>query len=158
MTAGTDRARESEGGQGTGQGTGNGPGHGPGHGPGREAHGSGHGAGGDAAHGLAHVLPLKVLAVVWVALLILTVVTVGVTRFDLGSMNLWVAMAIATVKGGLVALYFMHLRYDRPFNAVIFITALLFVGLFVGLSMTDTEAYQPDLIPGYAPAMEQGGR
>ena len=43
---------------------------------------------------------------------------------DLGGLNLWIAMAIATVKATLVVLYFMHMRYDRPVNAIVFVTAL----------------------------------
>jgi cytochrome c oxidase subunit 4 len=78
---------------------------------------------------------------------------VGATRFDLGSINLWLAMGIATLKVGLVVLYFMHLRYDRPINAIIFLGTLLFVFLFVGLALMDTMAYQPELIPGYSPDM-----
>jgi len=55
----------------------------------------------------------------------------------------------------MVALFFMHLRWDRPINAVIFIGTLLFVALFVGITLTDTGSYQPELIPGYAPGMPQ---
>ena len=106
-------------------------------------------------HGLAHVMPLKVLAAVWIALLVLTFVTVAVTWVELGSLNLWIAMAIATLKASLVALYFMHLRYDRPINAIVFVTALCFVMLFVGIALTDTAAYKPEMIPGYAPEMPQ---
>lgn len=105
-------------------------------------------------HGLAHVMPLRILAGVWIALLVLTVVTVAATKVNLGSGNLWLALAIATTKATFVALYFMHLRYDRPFNAIVFVTAFVFFLLFVGLALMDTEAYRPDLIPGYAPAME----
>ena len=108
-----------------------------------------------ASHGLAHVMPLWLLAAVWVGLVVLTVLTVAATRINLGGANLWIAIGIATVKASLVALYFMHLRYDRPFNAIVLITALLFVTLFVGLALTDTKAYQPEMIPGYAPAMEK---
>src|SRR5512147_1252962 len=114
----------------------------------------GHGGSG-AARGLAHILPLKVLVAVWVTLLVLTVVTVAVTKVDLGGLNLWIAMIIATVKGSLVVLYFMHLRYDRPFNAIVFVSALLFFALFAGLALTDTAEYRPEMIPGYAPAMQQ---
>jgi cytochrome c oxidase subunit 4 len=105
------------------------------------------------AHGLAHVMPVKVLAAIWVALLVLTFVTVAVTWVEMGSLNLWVALAIATLKASLVALYFMHLRYDRPINAIVFLTAFVFVMLFVGLALTDTAAYKPEMIPGYAPGM-----
>jgi cytochrome c oxidase subunit IV len=108
---------------------------------------------GSRAHSLSHVMPLRILVAVWVALVVLTGVTVGVTHVDLGGLALWVAMAIATLKASLVALYFMHLRYDRPVNLIIFLGTLLFVFLFVGMALVDTQSYQPDLIPGYAPAM-----
>ena len=121
--------------------------------------GAGHGVtAGAAAEGsdpesFVHVLPVKVLLTVFGALVVLTGVTVGASWLDLGAVALWVALGIATVKATLVALYFMHLRYDRPIYGVILVAALLFVLLFVGLALTDTQSYQPDLIPGYAPAM-----
>ncbi len=102
-----------------------------------------------------HVVPMKVLLSVWIGLLVLTVVTVAVTKVNLGNFNLWIAMAIATVKASLVVLYFMHMRYDRPFNAMVFISALLVVALFIGIALIDTGAYQPELIPGYAPGMQR---
>jgi cytochrome c oxidase subunit IV len=113
------------------------------------------GDGGDREHvpSLSHVLSLRVLLGVWTTLVVLTGVTVAATHVDLGSMNLWTALAIATLKASLVALYFMHLRYDRPVNLIIFLGTLFFVCLFVGLALIDTQSYQGDLIPGYAPAM-----
>lgn len=100
-----------------------------------------------------HIMPGKVLLGVWGALVVLTVVTVGATHVQLGSMGLWVALGIATTKATLVALYFMHLRYDRPINGIIFLSTLLFAALFIGLALTDSQSYQPALIPGYAPGM-----
>ncbi len=107
---------------------------------GREAHGG----------AVGHIVTLPVLLAVWAALMVGTVVTVAVAGIDLGAVNLFVALLIATVKASLVVLYFMHLRYDHPFNAVIFIGALLFVALFVSLALMDTIEYQPEMIPGYA--------
>jgi cytochrome c oxidase subunit 4 len=105
-------------------------------------HGDGHGA-----HGFAHVLPLKLLIGVWAALMILTILTVTVTSIDLGrSVNLSIAMAIATVKAGLVGLYFMHLRWDRPFNAMVFTASLLFVALFISITLLDKSEYEPDIV------------
>ena len=100
-----------------------------------------------------HAVPWPLLVAVWAALAVLTYVTVKVTDFNFGALNLWIAMAIATVKGSLVVLYFMHLRWDRPFNAIVLIGALAFVTLFVSLALMDTLAYQPDLIPGQAPEL-----
>jgi len=112
-----------------------------------------------AAHGAhaagAHVVPLKVLMGVWGALLVLTVATVTVTWVDLGPLNLWLALGIATIKASLVALYFMHLRYDKPFNGFLLVCALAFVMLLAGLALLDTWEYRPELIPGYAPAIHR---
>lgn len=102
---------------------------------------------------VGHVVSFRVLATVWLALLALTVITVAVAGVDIGNFNLGVAMAIATVKATLVLLYFMHMRYDRPMNAIVFVAALLFVALFVSIALLDTRAYEPDLIPGYAPGI-----
>jgi cytochrome c oxidase subunit 4 len=102
---------------------------------------------------VAHPVPIRTLLMVLGTLLVLTWVTVAATWLDLGSGNLWLALGIATVKAVLVLLYFMHLRYDAPVNAMVFVAALLFLALFVGLALLDTTRYQPDLIPGYAPGM-----
>ena len=105
---------------------------------------------------VGHVAPLPILIGVGVVLMILTVVTVAVTKIDFGaSANLGIAMTIAVIKGSLVCIYFMHLRWDRPFNSVVLLGALLFVGIFVGFALTDTIEYERQLIPDYAPAIEQ---
>jgi cytochrome c oxidase subunit 4 len=102
-----------------------------------------------------HVVPVRVLVAVWAVLLLLTWTTVSVTKLDLGGMNIVIALAIAAVKCAFVVLYFMHLRYDRPFHAVVFAVALLFVFLFITFALIDTKGYQPDVIPGYAPRMHE---
>ena len=91
-----------------------------------------------SAHsGLGHVVPVWLLAAVFGALLVLTGLTVAVAQVDLGNMNLYLALGIAAVKASLVVLFFMHLFWDRPFNAMIFIGCLLFVSLFIGITLTD---------------------
>lgn len=105
-----------------------------------------------AGHG-THVVPWRTLFAVFAALVALTIATVAATWVDLGKLNLAVAMAIATVKATLVLLYFMHLRWERRFNAVILCATLLFAALFISLALLDSKTYQPELIPGYAPAI-----
>jgi len=39
----------------------------------------------------------------------------------------------------------MHLKWDRPFDGYIFLVAVLFVGMFLALTLTDTDAYQGDV-------------
>ena len=93
-----------------------------------------------------HVVPIKFMVLIWGALIVFTWITVAVTYFDLGAFNLWIAMGIATVKALLVALYFMHLRWDRLFNGFVFLFALIFVMIFVGISLMDTSEYQHEVI------------
>lgn len=102
-----------------------------------------------------HVMPVWLLVAVWGALMVLTVATVSVTRIDLGGLNLWIAMAIAALKATLVALYFMHLRYERSFLGFIFIATLLFVFLFIGITLMDSQLDTPSLIDGYAPLINK---
>ena len=108
----------------------------------------------EAHAGVGHVVPLRLLVGVLLILLVLTVATVAVTWVDLGPFNLIVALVIAVVKASLVALYFMHLRWDRPFNGLVLITSLFLVALFIALALLDSVQYQPDVIPGYAPEMQ----
>lgn len=98
------------------------------------------------SHGVGHVVPLKLLFGVGGALLFFTAVTVWVTYVDLGRTgNLLVAMIIATLKAGLVCAYFMHLRWDRPFNAIVFASSLLFVSLFISIALLDKAEYEEDI-------------
>ena len=73
-----------------------------------------------------HIISAKTFLHVLIALLILTVITVAAAQFDFGAMNAFVAMAIASVKAGLVLLYFMHLKYDDRTYAVIFFLSIFF--------------------------------
>ena len=90
-----------------------------------------------------HVVSVKLLASIFVILMILTGLTYAVTTVDFGySTNLIVAIAIAVIKSFLVALYFMHLRWDNPFNSLCLLTAILFVGLFIVITSIDSGQYQ----------------
>lgn len=97
------------------------------------------------AHEGPHVVPLWLLAAVLAVLLLLTVITVAVTLVDLGNFNIIVALLIAVVKAALVVLYFMHLRWDSPFNSLILISSLLFVAVFMAFALIDTAEYQPNV-------------
>src|SRR6188768_515238 len=112
-------------------------------GHGHGGHGDAHAHGDDHGHGLAHTMPLPLLFGVLGALLALTVATVAVTSIDLGAQgNLVVAMIIATVKAALVCVFFMHLLWDKKFNAVLFLTSVLLLILFLSLTTNDRGEYQ----------------
>lgn len=96
----------------------------------------------DDHHRLGHVLPMSTLAKVLGALLLLTGLTVVTGKMDLYGFDLTVAMLIATTKAILVGLVFMHLKYDKSFHGFIFLCSILFVGVFLAYTLTDTQEYQ----------------
>lgn len=84
-----------------------------------------------------HIIPIKTLGLVLVFLFGLTVVTVGISRVDLGALNIWAALSIATLKCTLVLLYFMHLKYDNRLLTWGLIITLGFVAILIGFLFWD---------------------
>ena len=74
---------------------------------------------------------VRVYITVFVALMVLTIVTVAVSRFHLPvPIAVTVALLVAIIKGSLVACYFMHLISERKLiYAVLALTAVFFLAL-----------------------------
>jgi len=81
--------------------------------------------------------PYRTYLFVWLALLVLTVVTWLVSYVHLGMLNVAVAMLIASAKAALVALFFMHLRYESRLLWAFAIFPLGFLALIVGGTLVD---------------------
>jgi len=86
-----------------------------------------------------HFQPYRHLLAVLLGLLVLTAVTVAVSRIQLGALNVWAAILIASVKSSLVLLFFMHLKYEgrlirTTFLVTIFTLAILISFLFWDVS------------------------
>ena len=82
-------------------------------------------------------MSFRCLTTVWLLLLILTGITVEVSRFDLGSINVWGALGIATLKASLVIFYFMHLKNEPRMLVICLLIALLTLATFIGLTFFD---------------------
>ena len=82
---------------------------------------------------------------VFAALMVLTVITVAIgiyLRFENEFVNVLLALLVACVKGSLVAMFFMHLKYEGKLIYLIFISPLilcviLIVALIPDILMTD---------------------
>jgi len=95
-----------------------------------------------------HTIGLKSYLIILFWLLLLTGLTVGVSLVDFGSFNAFIAMLIATIKGVLVLLYFMHLKYDDKLYWVIFGSSVFFVIillLFAEIDLATRILEQPTL-------------
>ncbi len=84
-----------------------------------------------------HIVSFETCLKVFAALLVLTVVTVLVSRVDLGAFNFTVAMIIATVKAAVVVMFFMGLKYDSNENRAIFFSSFIFLFIFIILTFSD---------------------
>ena len=84
-----------------------------------------------------HVVSTRTYYAIFLALMVLTAATVGVATLDLGRLNVVAALAIAVIKATLVLLYFMHLRYSPRLTWLVVSVAFVWLGILIGLTMSD---------------------
>src|SRR5689334_12312864 len=89
----------------------------------------------DEPHGTTAPIPHHQLnyCPIFVALVVLTVVTVAVAfkRFESELVNVLLALLIASVKASLVAMYFMHLKFEGKLIYFIAIVPLVLCVILV---------------------------
>jgi cytochrome c oxidase subunit 4 len=88
-------------------------------------------------HGSEHIQPYKHLLAVLAALLALTAVTVAVSRVELGGLNIWMAILIASLKSTFVLLFFMQLKYEGRLIITTFLVTICTLALLVGFLFWD---------------------
>jgi len=83
------------------------------------------------------VVSIKLYATVFFTLLALTIMTVAVSKLDLGEFNLIAAMTIAVIKGTLVAAFFMDLRRATSLTMLIAAAGLFWLTILLALILSD---------------------
>ncbi len=86
---------------------------------------------------VGHIAPTAMYVTIWAILMVLTLTTVLVSEVDIGPLNIVVALVIATIKGTLVVLFFMHLRYSPKLTMATVVAAVFWLFLMLSLTMTD---------------------
>jgi cytochrome c oxidase subunit 4 len=86
---------------------------------------------------------VRIYITVFAALMVLTVITVAIARLHLPlPMAVGLALFVATVKGTLVACYFMHLVSERRLiYAVLVLTVVFFAALLALPVVTHSNGY-----------------
>jgi cytochrome c oxidase subunit 4 len=84
-----------------------------------------------------HTVSKQTYLLIFAVLILLTALTVGVSLIDLGPLNTIAALVIAACKACLVILFFMHVRYSSRLIALAIFAGILWLGLLIGLTMTD---------------------
>lgn len=84
-----------------------------------------------------HALSFRFLIFIWLALMVLTGLTVAAAQVDFGLFNVVVAMLIATCKALLVVLFFMHLKYENRYMQAFVMITFIILAIFIGFSFFD---------------------
>ncbi len=74
---------------------------------------------------------------VFLGLVVLTGLTVAAAGVNLGSLNLVIAMGIATIKASLVVSYFMHVKFEKPGLQFIVVGSIVFMTLVFAEAFLD---------------------
>lgn len=80
---------------------------------------------------------MRAYYLVYGALLVLLLLTVGAGFLNLGALHVVVALTIAVVKAVLVALYFMHLRDSSKLTWTFAAAGLIWLLILMVLTMND---------------------
>ncbi len=84
-----------------------------------------------------HIVPPKVYVGIFLSLMVLTAATVAAAYVNLGPFNIVIALAIASLKGTLVVLFFMHARYSPGRTHMVIIAALFWLAIMLALTLSD---------------------
>lgn len=86
---------------------------------------------------------VRVYITVFAALMVLTIITVAISYLHLSvPVAVTVALVVASVKGSLVACYFMHLISERKLiYAVLVLTVVFFAALLALPAVTHSNGY-----------------
>ncbi len=90
-----------------------------------------------SAHGHHPLVPIRVYVFTLLALLVLTIITVGASYIDFGKFNIVVNIGIATIKAGLVMAFFMGLKYDNNLNRFYILSSFVALTILVVMSASD---------------------
>ncbi len=84
-----------------------------------------------------HIQPYTHLLAVLAVLLALTAVTVAASRIELGGLNIWLTILIASIKSTFVLLFFMHLKHEVRFIRRAFVATVFTLSILVGFLFWD---------------------
>lgn len=83
------------------------------------------------------IVSTKIYYRVALALLVLFLMTVAVAYYDLGALNIYIAVTIAVIKATLVVLYFMHVRYHTRLTWIFASAGFLWLIILFSLTLSD---------------------
>ncbi len=84
-----------------------------------------------------HIVPYKIYLYVLAGLIMMTLISVGVTKINLGSFSIFAAILLASIKSGLVLTFFMHLKFDNKLLQILVTSVFVLVALVLFITFLD---------------------
>ena len=88
-------------------------------------------------HEKDHIVPYKTFLIVLAVLITMTLISVAVTKIYLGTLTVFIALLIATVKSTFVLRIFMHLKFEKNFFSVMVGSVALLLALVIIITLAD---------------------
>jgi cytochrome c oxidase subunit 4 len=83
------------------------------------------------------VVSTKTFVLIWLALLVLTGVTIKAAQMRMGEWSILANLLIASTKASLVLWFFMHLKYEKMFFKLLFFVPIVTITIIIGLTFFD---------------------
>jgi cytochrome c oxidase subunit IV len=84
-----------------------------------------------------HIVSPKLYAVIFLALMVGTLLTVWAAYQNFSIFNIVIALVIATVKATLVILFFMHGKYSARRTKLVIVSGFFWLAIMLGLTLAD---------------------
>jgi len=84
-----------------------------------------------------HIIPYRTFLLVLVVLIILTLISMSVTRISLGTLTVFIALLIAAIKSSFVLRIFMHLKFESRMFTIMVSAVSLLIGVVILLTLLD---------------------
>ena len=83
------------------------------------------------------VVSAKTFVLIWLALLVLTGVTIKAAQMRMGELSMLANLLIASTKASLVLWFFMHLKYEHRLLKLLFFVPIATITIIIGLTFFD---------------------
>lgn len=84
-----------------------------------------------------HIIPYRTFLFVLAGLIILTLISVAVTKIHLGTLTVFIALFIAAVKSAFVLRIFMHLKFENKMFTIMVLAVIALIGVVIFITLLD---------------------
>ncbi|MBR8538043.1 cytochrome C oxidase subunit IV family protein [Carboxylicivirga sediminis] len=88
-------------------------------------------------HSDNHIVPYRLYIQVLAGLIVMTILSVAITKINLDTLTVFAAILLASIKSALVLTFFMHLKFDNKLLQILVISVFLLVALVLFITFLD---------------------